>query len=217
MGTLQTLVTDVKYKVRDPNGNQYSDPEILAAVNGIIEEITLKLQNIESNLVYSHGTITLADGTKEYTPSFSHMGFLDDGVWIDDESVPLKFTHESNRQSLGYEDDTDEGEPVYFYFEEGGDVGFIPTSDDTYTVNVHYWKPMTTLTTIATDDLPFEGIWNTYIKQKLIMDLLDRQGKDISKKAILTTREETQAMNRTYQYGCRRRYQTSDMFDVDGV
>jgi len=217
MGTLQTVVTDARYKVRDSNGNQYSDAEVLAAVNIILHEIHDKLSNIESNLVYGHSTITLADGTKEYTPSFSHQGFLNDGVWLDGNEWYLTQTEEPDRVGLGYEDDTLEGEPRYYYLTEDGKVGFIDTPDAIYTCHVYYWKPLTELTAVATDTLPWNGIWNTFIHRRLIMDLLERNERDTSRQAVLASMAETQAMNRTYNLGTRRRKVTSDFFDIDGL
>ena len=85
MGTLQTIGDRARVKIRDTSEVEFTDDKLMGIVNGILKEIYQTLVNMESNLVYTHGTIALIADTMEYTPSFSHNGFLDEGCWIEGE------------------------------------------------------------------------------------------------------------------------------------
>ena len=80
MGTLSDHAERAGLKIRDTDRLQFDKTERLGLVNDILENLYQKLVFIESNLVYAEGTITLAADTDEYTPTFSHNGFMHDGV-----------------------------------------------------------------------------------------------------------------------------------------
>ena len=143
MGTLKTHGDRARVKVRDPNKLQITDTQLLGIANDILDDIYKTLVHVSSNLVYTEGSITTEADTLEYTPEFSHNGFLKDGVWLDGEDWFLTEVTEAHKVKYDYGSTT--GEPEVYYINEDGDVGFLWVPDDAYTVRVLYWEPLTPL------------------------------------------------------------------------
>jgi len=106
MGTLKTHADLAAIKIRDladnaPANILFSEANRMAFVNDILERIYYKLVFAESELVYAEGTITTVDTVPEYTPSFTHNGFLRDGVWLDGEDWYLAQVSEAAK--VGYD------------------------------------------------------------------------------------------------------------------
>jgi len=216
MGTVKTAGDNARVKIRDVNKLHFTDAEFLAIVNDILETIYQKLCFVESNLVYAEGTITTAASTLEYTPTFSHNGFLHDGVWLDGEDTFLGQVSEADKVKYDYGSTT--SAPEAYYLTEDGKVGFLWVPDDTYTVHVQYWEPLTALTTYDTDALPWDGIFNRVIQRLLIVEALETLERDNSRQAMLAEIEMGSAMSMVYMRGIRIRRQISDMFStVEGI
>jgi hypothetical protein len=184
-------------------------------VNSILEDINKDLQAVESNLVYAQGSITTVADTMEYTPSFTHQGFLDEGVWVDGETTFLKFLTEADKVPYDYDEST--GQPEGYYLTEDSKVGFLWVPDAVYTVYVQYWKPLTEMTVLATDTLPFGGIWDRFIQERLVMDLMMIQERDVTQQAALVAGMYDQAMAAVYRRGVRHRRTNSGFFDYEGI
>lgn len=217
MGTLQTVVTRALVRSRSHNQHVWAeqDDQLLGLVNGILEDINKDLRQVESSMAYSHGTITTESGTMEYTPLFTHVGFCDDGVWINDDTSFLKLLNEADKVAYDYLNTT--MQPEGYFFTEDSKVGFLWVPDDVYTVNVLYWKPLTEMTTIATDTLPFMGIWNRFIQERLTMDLMMIEERDITQQAAIVANAYDAAMSETYRYGVRNRRISTSFFDLEGT
>lgn len=361
MGTLATVGGRAQVKIRDTGATQFTTTELMGIVNSILNDIYDNLVAIRSNLVYSHGTIVTLPGKIEYTPSFSHNGFLDEGVWIDGEDGFLKqlteqhkmdydvddtVTHQivngdftdwtggspdnwtesnvttteetsssykgssckltasaaggsirsagitvtpaetyylyfrykntsgdyaqygiydvtnsawitemtdlgssttwSDEQEVEFDTPTDckqiyiyfagknntdvvwidhaslKGtsscsEPEAYYLTEDQDVGFLWVPDDVYTIHVHYWEPLTEMSTYASDTLPFDGVFNQYIERMLVVECLEILEQDNSRQAILAQMSYDKAMNRVYGLGLKPYKSISNMFSVEGI
>lgn len=215
MGTLKTHGDRARVKVRDPNKLQITDVQLLGIGNDILENVYKTLVHVSSNLVYAESSITTEDGTIEYTPDFSHNGFLRDGVWLDGEDWFLTELTEADK--VRYDYGTSTNEPEAYYINEDGDVGLLWVPDDEYTVRVLYWLPLTALTAYDTDALPWGGIWNTAIQRLMVVEMLEILERDNSRQAMLAEIEWDKAMNITYARGVRQYRQTSDMFSIDGI
>lgn len=217
MGTLQTVITRALVRARGQEQHVYAhgDTQLLGLVNSILEDINKDLQQVESSLVYSHGTITTAAGTGEYTPSFTHQGFMDNGVWITDETIFLKLLSESDKVAYDYATAT--GQPEGYFFTEDGKVGFLWVPDAIYTVNVLYWKPLAEMTAVSTDTLPWGGIWNRFIQERLTMDLMMIQERDIVQQSVLVQGQYDAAMAATYRMGVRSIRTRGIFFDLEGT
>ena len=218
MGSLRTIVDRALVNIRGQNQFIYAqkDAQLLGTVNTILAEVHEILQSIESNMVYSHGTISLADGTGEYTPSFSFESIMDEGVWLDDSAD--KFLVQGNEvDKMWYDTENTTGEPETYYITEGGDIGFLWIPDDSYTANVLYFTPLTELTDIDSDDLPWNGIWNRFIQDALEMKLKRSQERNVTIEALSKLDSYSGAIAKTYKRGVRSRRVTSDFFSLEGM
>jgi len=218
--TLSTIITRARYKVRDTDALIYAsdddDAILVSFANDILHEIWADLRRVESNLAYGHGTITLSDGTIEYTPSFSFEGFMDDGVWLDGEDWYLTQVDEADKVLFDYDDTNSESEPEHFYVTEDGNVGFLPVPDTTYTVYCQYWKPLTEFED-TTDTVPFAGIWDQFMIERLAMEMLGVQERDVRFQALKVDMAHDRAMAAVYNRGCRRRRHKGGLFELEGV
>jgi len=220
MGTLSTMGARVLRRLRDTGKNIWSEDDIVDATNEVIDLIHAELVSVESNLVYSHDTVTTSDGTAEYElASGTWIVIPHDGVWLDDETTYLQQVPEPARAGMDYEDDTDTGEPEYFYLTEDPKIGFLATPDDAYTVHVYYYLPASSfhVSTYDDDDLPFQGIWSQAIEQMVLSSLRELEELPASYRAQLASAAWDQAMHLTFARGVRRRITRHDMFEVDGV
>ena len=215
MGTVKTYGDKARIKIRDTNKRQFTDPELLDIINDILETIYQNLVSVSSNLVYAEDTITTVADTAEYTPTFSHNGFLWDGVWLDGEDTFLVEMSEADK--VRYDYGTTTSEPEAYYLTEDGKVGFLWVPDDAYTVHIQFWKPLTALTSYDSDDLPWDGIWNRAIERLLVVETLEILERDVSRQALLADMEWHRAMNLVYARGVRRYRQKSDMFSIEGI
>mgnify|MGYP001032155651 CR=1 FL=1 len=215
MGTVQTYGDRASIKIRDSAERQFTTTDKLALLNTIIEhDVYPALVHVESKMVYAAGDITTADGTIEYTPSFSHNGFLKDGVWLDGEDWFLKEVHEADK--VAYDYDSVESEPEAYYINEDGDAGFLWVPDDAYTVHCLYWNPVTALTDYDSDDLPYR-VWEAYFEEDLTLRMMQILERDVSEQAVIASIARQNAMNMTYRFGVRQYRQKSDMFSIEGI
>jgi len=215
MGTLKVHGDLAALKARDSGNVQFSEANRLAMINDILETIYQTLINVNSNLVYAIGTVTTSADTPEYTPTFSHDGFLRDGSWVDGEDTYLSQVEEVDKIKWDYDSSTNQ--PEAFYITEDSKVGYLWVPDDAYTINHTYWKPLTALTTYATDALPWGGIWNRTIQRLLIVEMMEILEVDSSKQAVLADIEWDKAMIMVYARGVRKERVVSNMFSVEGI
>ena len=217
MGTLKTCIDKARVKVGDTSKVLFDDDnELVAMVNDILEEIYSVLVNVSSNLVYAIGTVTTEDGTAEYTPTFTTKGgFLRDGSWVDGEDTYIYQVAEADKIKWDY--DSTENQPEAFYLTESKDIGYLWVPDDEYTIYHTYWVPYTDMDTYATDNLPWENIWNSYIQRKLIVEMLEASENDGSRQMAFAQVEWNNAMNLVYTRGIRQEKAVSDMFEIEGI
>ena len=88
MGSLKTCIDLARIKVRDTDKIAFdSDDDLIAIVNGILEQVYQSLVRVQSNLVYAEGSVTTVADTQEYTPTFTTKGgFLREGMRAIDET-----------------------------------------------------------------------------------------------------------------------------------
>jgi len=215
MGTLKTAGDSARTKFRDTNSLQFTDAELVSLTNTILEDIYQTLVNVSSNLVYAIGTVTTVADTAEYTPSFTHNGFLREGSWVNGEDTYLQEVSEADKIKWDYGSTT--SQPEAYYLTEDGKVGYLWVPDDAYTIYHMYWKPVTAMATYATDTLPWGGIFNRFIERMLVVECLEILERDSSKQAVLAEIEMNKAMNMVYGRGVRREKQVSSMFSIGGI
>lgn len=215
MGTLATAISRARVKIRDTDKLIFTDAQMLGMINEILQTIHDALVLTESNLVYAEGTIITVDGTGEYTPSFNFDAIMDDGVWLSGEDWFMPQLSEADKIKYDYETAT--SEPEAYYITEDGKIGFLQVPDDAYTIHVQYFTPLTELTDVDNDDLPWAGLWNSVIERMLIFEALEIQERDVTRHAIMVNDLWNQAMGKTLKRGCRPRKNNSDMFSVEGI
>ena len=215
MGTLATAGNNARIKFRDTNSLQFTDAELVSLTNTILEDIYQTLVNVSSNLVYAIGTVTTEDGTAEYTPDFTHNGFLREGSWVSGEDTYLVEVAEADKIKWDYGSTT--SQPEAYYITEDGKIGYLWVPNDAYTIYHMYWKPITAMTTYATDALPWGGIFNRFIERMLVVECLEILERDSSKQAVLAEIEMNKAMSLVYARGVRREKQVSSMFNIGGI
>lgn len=220
MGTLKTMGERVLRRLRDTGENLNTENDIIDAVNGCIDFIHDQLVAVESSMVLCHDTISLVDGTKEYDlNSGTWLTIPEDALWIDGEDEYLIQVPEASRVGMGYEDDTDESQPEYFYVTNDGKIGFIETPDDSYTVHVYFYKPSSEyhVSDFDNDDLPFRSVWNRAIEELVMVMLKDNEELPTAMNVPLAESAWNYAMRMTYERGTRMRKQKQDFFEIDGV
>jgi hypothetical protein len=216
MASLKTAIDRARVKSGDTDKLLFSDDELIGMVNDILEEIYATLVNIQSNLVYGIDSVTTVADTCEYTPSFTTKGgFLRDGSWVDGEDTYLTQVSEADKIKWDY--DTSTNQPEAFYVTEGGDIGYLWVPDDAYTIYHTYWVPLTAMATYASDSLPWENIFNSYIQRKLIVEILEASENDGSRQLALSQIDWVNAMNLVYSRGIRQERASSDMFSIEGI
>jgi hypothetical protein len=73
------------------------------------------------------------------------------------------------------------------------------------------------MATYASDSLPWENIFNSYIQRKLIVEILEASENDGSRQLALSQIDWVNAMNLVYSRGIRQERASSDMFSIEGI
>ena len=89
---------------------------------------------------------------------------------------PLQLTTESS--CINY-NPTGIAEPSKYYIDASGNVTFLQTPDDAYTVEIPYWQIQTALTA-DTDTMPFGGIFDNLLVQSLVLRIQNKDEHDPS-------------------------------------
>ena len=226
MTLASSTITEARFKIRDESSTFFtSDTSILTVINNIIQDIYTTLIHIESSLIYSHTTVTTTTGTtgstNEVSLSIAHAGIMKDGVTrVGYGEWPLFAVTEDEKRV--YNTDGATGTAVrgipeaYYLTENNSTMGFLWIPDNAYTFNVFYWKEVTALSA-TTESLPFDGIFDRFIAQKLVVELLEIMERDNSRAAIFAQNEWNKAMQRVYKLGLRKKKVVSNMFSIGGI
>jgi len=200
--------------------NLISNSDILILANSILEECRNKMVEIESNLVYSTGTVTTVASTPSYELPFSHTGFIEGGVSVSGESPPLREVLEEDKVKYGVADGIT-GPPTAFYLPASGLFYPLPVPDAAYTIDIFYWLPLTKLTAVSGGgaDLPttWYNIWDRYVTKRLEYEFRTIFERDTSSVAMELVGIEAEAIMAVYRRGVRKRRSRSDFFSVEGV
>lgn len=220
MTTLSTLITEARLMTRTATvrSNLITDSSLVIIANRILSECRAMMVEVESNLVYSTGTITTAASTAEYSLSSltGWAGFMDDGVWLDGEDWFLQPCSEEDKIRYDYQSSTNRPERYYITNDSSPKVGFLWVPDDAYTINCQFWVALTPLID-KTSTLPWQDIWNSYIEKRMEYAINSIYERDISLIAAELVSIEAVAMQEVYRRGIRHRRSTSDFFSVEGV
>ena len=114
MGTALTVATQARVRIRDADGRQFSDTQVLGLINDICDRVYRKLAEINSVLIYTEDTVTTVDGTENYS-TLTALSFMRHGSWVSGSSTPLMEIAQPERIVQYGFDDTSEGQPIAFY------------------------------------------------------------------------------------------------------
>ncbi len=209
--SIQTLLTRARIMARDTDKLLLTDPNALIIANSLLEEIYDIIKNVESNLVYAEADISAVDGTREYSTPDEFNGYMGDGVWHDGEDIFLQKVSEVAKVHYG----TTENKPEVYYITEDNKVGLLATPGDSYTIHTQYWKMLTELTDLG-DTMPWYGIWDKYFTERLAVEMLLIEERDVSGRAAIMSAAYNRAMTKTYQRGTRNLKRKTNFF-VNGV
>ncbi len=215
MGTVKTIGDSTRLKIRDLTPRYFLDSDLLSLINDILEVVYQDMVNISSNFVYGTGQVTTAADTIEYALSFDHNGFLRNGSWVEGEDVFMQQCNEADKIKFDYTSST--SQPEFFYLTEDGKIGYLYVPNDEYTINHQYWKPLVALTDYASDNIPWLGIWNQFVRKMLIVEALEVSNVANDRQRFLAELEHQRAMNLVFNHGVKRERVSSDMFSIQGI
>ena len=144
-----TILTSVRYKLRNTSQTPWTDAELLDYLNDGIRKTIFRTKCLESVQIS-----TLDTGTSEYPISSNFVSVLD--VWY--QSAVTKFKGlEYNKRLLKGHEDPDVAQPEYYAVESGSVIPFPmkDTADETVTGNTIFifFTPMQT-TLVAGTAIP---------------------------------------------------------------
>ena len=219
-------IARARFRIRDQSSEFFtSDTDLLYIINGTLEELYSTLQFMESILIYEHTTVTTSTGTTastaEVSLAFSHAGIMENGVWrVGFGDSPLYAVVETEKKYWNVDGATGTAvvavPSAYYLTQNGGTMGFLHIPDNVYTFNVFYWKPITQLSA-TTSALPYRGIFDEYITNKLVVECLEVMERDNSRASILAQIAYNKALQKVYALGLRRKKMVSNMFSVEGI
>ncbi len=215
MGTVKTIGDSLRFKIQDTTRRPHTKTELLYMFNELLESIYQEMVNVNSNFVYGVGEITTIANTIEYTPDFTHNGFLRNGSWVSGDDIFLKQCDESDK--IKFDWISSRSQPTHFYLTEDNKIGYLPVPDTEYTIIHQYWKPLVPLADYDNDNFAYNGIWNLYIGKKLLSESMTILGFNGDRSLVLAEREHDKAMQMVYNHGIRRERVSSGLFSVQGT
>ena len=224
MTTAASTITKARFKIHDEDSTYFdTDSYILTVINDIIQEVYTSLIFTESPLVSGHTTVVTTTGTtgstNEVSLSIAHAGIME--VWrVGYGEQPLYAVTEDERRHFNTEGPTGTAvvavPKAYYLTENNSTMGFLNIPDNVYTFSVFYWKETPSLAA-TTATLPFDGIFDKYIAQRLVVELLEIMERDNSRAAVFAQNEWEKAMARVYKLGLKPKMAMSNMFSVGGI
>ena len=175
------LIGHVRYDLRDARIRTYTDPEMLAYLNRMLEDVHSELVDWESELVCTgSGTITTVAGTEEYDLNTASIGdlLLPHAVWV--SGMPeMEEVGKSRRYQFVQAEQSStgsgRGEP-YMYYVAASSLGLLPIPDGVYTVYVEYFPEFSPLESVE-DPMPYRNMFNRVVEEGLKLISKVRQNR----------------------------------------
>ena len=206
--TASSIITEVLYDLRDPNGYIYNKDgayaELLGYLNRCNELIYEILVKKNSELIRTGtGTITTVAGTQSYALSSNSMGDFwlprplgenRYAVWIS-EYEPMSMCEESDLYdaiNANEGSSTSTAMPDRFCI-IGDYIWFEDAPNDAYTVNLRYFPNFVGLTSTAAT-MPYKNLFNNEIREGIIFYAKRRNERDYGAEAVLRDMFNRRAM-----------------------
>lgn len=197
--TVLSLLTEVLYKLRDPDGTNYNADgayaELLGYYNSCCRLIHQILVDEESELVRTGtGTVTTVAGTQSYTLSDNSMGDLwsvrrlqEDryAVWVSTYE-PMQMCEEDDLyEQLNAEESGNTSRSIPEQFCVIGDVlWFREVPDAAYTVNLRYYPNFVPETDTAENTM-YRGLFNNELSEGIVLLGKHRNEQSVQIDALL--------------------------------
>jgi len=212
--TAAQLITRFRYDLRDENGHQWTDNELLSYINDSLELIYEILVDSDSELIRTgSGTFDTVSGTETYDMAANTMGdfWSPYKIWCPTDG-PRELTLVNTDDRYDYQIDAttwNQGEP-YQYYLEGDTIGLLPIPDGIYQINLKYYPNFVPLSA-TTGNLPFKNLFNLQIQQAVNMKAKhrDMQNTGIETALMSLFQQRATAIMRRRS---KRNYQTKPRF-----
>lgn len=171
MTTLATLLTSVRYDLRDSDSNVFSDAELVDFFNRMLFQLDTILDSMDSDWVRGSTTLSLSkDASSVSLPS----DFLsDNSLWYG--------TAQLDKEDLAYIEEFRQlqsvsGRPTKYAI-GGSSVEFNYTADAAYDFTFYYNKKNGTLTPAST--VPYNDVFNEVLIKTTVLCAKNRNEYDI--------------------------------------
>jgi len=167
------------------SGTEPTEADCIRWLNEIVFEVVNLCAQYGSELGRTTGTITLSDGTAQYSDLASD--FLAPCIMVDEDGKqfsgwlektysrePLVLVTEAHKVRY---DPSNEQEPECFYLDANNYVNFLQTPDDTYTAYIPYYQLKEYSAT--TSEIGFQKVFDNLLRRSLKMRVMDREEYDL--------------------------------------
>ena len=177
MATVASVLTSLRYDLRDSDSRQFEDTELVDYMNRGLTILDSTLASKQSDWVHkTDDAFTLATATNE-EPYPTDLKTVRD-VWEGTNRLVKKSTDYIYYQRKFITT----GRPRCYAL-EGVNFIFDYTADQEYTLTVHYNKKSTALT--ATGDMPFNDDFNLVLQQGVVLFAKNRNNKELNVDAVI--------------------------------
>jgi hypothetical protein len=187
-----TIITQILYELRDPNGTNYNKDsayaELLGYLNRCNELIYEILVDEDSELVRTgSGSLSTVDGTQSYDLSANTMGdmWVPHRVWISTYD-PMEMCEETDLyDAITAEESSDNARTIPEEYCIVGDyIWFRDVPDAAYTVNLRYFPNFVPITG-TTSNMPYKNLFNNDIIEGIKLFAKNRNERSFQVEALL--------------------------------
>lgn len=171
MATIDTVISNARYDLRDTDSTLYTDAELRVYANRALRQLDNVLSARNSDWVLNETTLTLSTGDNYADCPGSCIVVRD--AWISSDHL-VKKSPAGVYKERKYISST--GQPFYFA-EKGTQLIVEREADDDYTLTAYYDKRATTLVEGA--DMPYNDEFNAPIREMIITLAHKRNEADV--------------------------------------
>lgn len=169
MATINDIIAEARYDLRDTDSTLYTDAELLYYGNRGLKQLDNVLSARNSDWVFNEDSLTLVSGNN-YVASPSRSMVVRD-AWISSTQLSKKSPAYIYRERKFI---SATGQP-YHFAEVGTNLQFERTADEDYTVKVYYDKRAL----LSAGDMPYDGEFNDPIREMIVILAHKRQEEDV--------------------------------------
>ena len=176
MATVETVLNAAKYDLQDFGEQEFDTTQLIHYLNRVITLLDRALISMNSDQTLTESTVTLTTGNNSVTVPTSYTVNIRE-IWDDTQTELSKVNHmklyEMRMNRYG-----DSAEPRYWSHIQNN-IEFEVNADDDYTFTV-YHDIMSTPITSKTDNMPYNSIYDEYLRELLVMMARSKKDKKIA-------------------------------------